>query len=99
LRLSNPRHRELGGNRRGNARDASSPQGGRDCPRRFVSRMAPSGRDTRDALPQVAAIAHMKSNGGVVFEPMGTYVDRWRATSPLRDWLATRPVHARDGAR
>jgi peptidoglycan/xylan/chitin deacetylase (PgdA/CDA1 family) len=44
-------------------------------------------------------IEHMKARDGVVFEPMGAFVDRWRAANPLTEWLATRPVHAREGAR
>ena len=44
-------------------------------------------------------ISHMKERDGVVFEPMDDYANRWRAANPLKDWLASRPVHARDGNR
>jgi peptidoglycan-N-acetylglucosamine deacetylase len=44
-------------------------------------------------------ISRMAEHDGVVFEPMGVYADRWRAANPLDEWLATRPVHARDGVR
>jgi hypothetical protein len=43
-------------------------------------------------------IEHMAAHDGVVFEPMGTYADRWRRDNPLEQWLATNPIHARPGS-
>lgn len=40
-------------------------------------------------------IEHMRSHEGVFFEPMGAYAERWRASNPLEQWLAERPIHAR----
>jgi peptidoglycan/xylan/chitin deacetylase (PgdA/CDA1 family) len=40
---------------------------------------------------------YMGSQPGVVFEPLGTYVERWRAANPLTSWAEARPVHAPRG--
>jgi peptidoglycan/xylan/chitin deacetylase (PgdA/CDA1 family) len=40
-----------------------------------------------------------KALGGVVFEPLADYAERWRAAHPLEEWLATGPIHARGGGQ
>jgi peptidoglycan/xylan/chitin deacetylase (PgdA/CDA1 family) len=52
------------------------------------------GRGHRLAMVE-QLIQHMASKEGVVFEPMGTYADRWKADNPLARWLDGNPIHAR----
>jgi peptidoglycan/xylan/chitin deacetylase (PgdA/CDA1 family) len=39
-----------------------------------------------------------KGLDGVLFEPLGDYASRWRASHPLEEWLRSGPIHARPSA-
>lgn len=38
-------------------------------------------------------IAHFKSHGGVIFETLGDYVERWKSNNPVDKWKAENPLY------
>ena len=42
-------------------------------------------------------LEHFSSHDGVVFEPLGDFVGRWRAENPLDRWVSENPLYAGGG--
>jgi peptidoglycan-N-acetylglucosamine deacetylase len=60
----------------------------------FVLTMHPQviGRGSRLTMLE-GLIGHMRTQPGVVFEPMHAYAERWRANHPLEDWKRSESTH------
>jgi len=44
-------------------------------------------------------LQHISGHGGVVFETISEYVDRWKAVNPLDQWKTEHPEYSQSGLR